>query len=394
MPSTFTTNTGLEQPGDGEQAGLWGDTVNTNYDILDRALNGVVSVSLASTSYTLTTSNGTLSEGQYAAVLFTGTPGGAATVTIAPSTAQKTYMIRNGTNQTVTITQGSGGNASIPAGRSAVVACTGTGAGATVFDITALMNTAASANTASAIVQRDASGNFSAGTITAALNGNATSATSATSAATWTTARTITIGSTGKSVNGSGNVSWNLSEIGAQATDATLTALSAYNTNGFLTQTGTDTFAGRTITAGTGTAVTNGDGVSGNPTVAVTTASTAEIQSLSGTNKLPTTAGIATAAALATPSGGANWTPDWSAFISATWVLTGNRTLENPTNVIAGTTRVVRVASDSSTSRTITYGTAYKGFTVPSVTNTAVALITLYAVTSSEIVVSAVEYTA
>ena len=37
----------------------------------------------------------------------------------------------------------------------------------------------------------------------------------ATSAATWTTARTITIGSTGKSVNGSGNVSWTLAEIGA-----------------------------------------------------------------------------------------------------------------------------------------------------------------------------------
>jgi len=39
--------------------------------------------------------------------------------------------------------------------------------------------TAASANTASAIVQRDASGNFSAGTITAALTGNASTATTA-----------------------------------------------------------------------------------------------------------------------------------------------------------------------------------------------------------------------
>jgi hypothetical protein len=400
MPSTFTTNTGLEQPGDGEQAGLWGITANTNYDILDRALNGVVTVNLLSTSYTLTTSNGTLSEGQYAAILFTGTPGGTATVTIAPSTAQKTYLIRNATNQTLTITQGSGGNASIPAGRSAVVASTGTGAGATVFDITALVNTATSANTASTLVQRDASGNFSAGTITAALTGNATTATAATtattatSAATWTTARTITIGSTGKSVDGSGNVSWNLSEIGAQASDATLTALAAYNTNGLLTQTGADTFTGRTLTAGTGTSVTDGDGVSGNPTVAVTTASTAEIQSLSGTNKLPTTAGIATAAALATPSGGADWTPDWSAFISATWVLTGDRTLSNPTNVIAGTTRVVRVASDSSTARTISYGANYKGSPATSVTNTNVALLTLYAVTSTEIVVASVGYTA
>jgi len=41
-----------------------------------------------------------------------------------------------------------------------------------------LGSTATSANTPSAIVRRDASGNFSAGTITANLNGNATSATS------------------------------------------------------------------------------------------------------------------------------------------------------------------------------------------------------------------------
>jgi hypothetical protein len=47
---------------------------------------------------------------------------------------------------------------------------------------------ATSANTVSKVVARDASGNFSAGTITAALNGNASTATSATSATTATTA--------------------------------------------------------------------------------------------------------------------------------------------------------------------------------------------------------------
>ena len=41
------------------------------------------------------------------------------------------------------------------------------------------------------------------------------------SAAKWTTARTLTIGSTGKSVDGSGNVSWSLSEIGAAASSHT-----------------------------------------------------------------------------------------------------------------------------------------------------------------------------
>lgn len=55
-----------------------------------------------------------------------------------------------------------------------------------------------------------------------------------------------------------------------QPLDATLTALAAYNTNGILTQTAADTFAGRTITAGAGISITDGNGVAGNPTIAST----------------------------------------------------------------------------------------------------------------------------
>jgi hypothetical protein len=135
MASTFTTNTGIEKIGDGEQTGLWGQTTNLNFDIVDRALNGVLSIPLTTTSFTLTTSSGTLSDGQAAAIVFTGSIGGPATITISPNTAEKTYIIRNESNQSITITQGSGGDVTIPAGGSTTVACTGEGATAQVFEV-------------------------------------------------------------------------------------------------------------------------------------------------------------------------------------------------------------------------------------------------------------------
>jgi hypothetical protein len=81
-------------------------------------------------------------------------------------------------------TPAGGGDVSGPASatNNAVVLFDGT-TGKIIKDST---QTIATANTASTVVARDASGNFSAGTITAALSGNATTATSATTATTAT----------------------------------------------------------------------------------------------------------------------------------------------------------------------------------------------------------------
>lgn len=57
-----------------------------------------------------------------------------------------------------------------------------------------------------------------------------------------------------------------------QAYDADLAAIAGLSSNGIVTRTGSGTAAARTITAGAGISVTNGDGASGNPTIACTVA--------------------------------------------------------------------------------------------------------------------------
>ena len=137
MPSTFTNNGGIELPSDGEKDGVWGDVVNLNMQIVDRLTNGVGAVSLTGTTHTLTTANGVLSDGQYALVVFGGSPSGTNTVTISPNDAEKVYFIRNATAQSVIMSQGSGGNVTIPAGAGAIVYANGAGIGAAVADLTA-----------------------------------------------------------------------------------------------------------------------------------------------------------------------------------------------------------------------------------------------------------------
>lgn len=135
MPSTYTSNLGIELPADGELDGLWGDVVNENMSIIDRAVNGSLALSLSGTSSTLTTSDGALSDGQYGLLVLGGSPSGTHTITISPNDAQKIYLVRNTTAQSVVFTQGSGGNATIRAGSGGVIYADGAGAGAAVVSV-------------------------------------------------------------------------------------------------------------------------------------------------------------------------------------------------------------------------------------------------------------------
>jgi hypothetical protein len=104
----------------------------------------------------------------------------------APSWAAATAAANNGTLTLAVSGTGLSGSATFTANQST----------SSTFTVT---SNATSANTVSTIVARDASGNFSAGTITATLSGNASTATSATSATTATTATTANATATGNS---------------------------------------------------------------------------------------------------------------------------------------------------------------------------------------------------
>ena len=136
MTSSYTANLGIEKPASGDQAGTWGTTTNTNFDIIDRAVNGVGAISLSGTTHTLTTSDGSLSDGQYKVLVLGGSPSGTNTVTISPNDQDKLYFVYNNSGQDAVFTQGSGGNTTVENGATKIIYADGAGAGAQVSDFT------------------------------------------------------------------------------------------------------------------------------------------------------------------------------------------------------------------------------------------------------------------
>ena len=132
----------------------------------------------------------------------------------------------------------------------------GTGAFTASASIPNSATTATSANTASAIVARDASGNFSAGTITATLSGNASTATTATQVS-----NSLTLATSGTGLSGSAT----FNGASAQTFTVTSNATSANTASTIVARDASGNFSAGTITAtlsgnaSTATRVTGGN---------------------------------------------------------------------------------------------------------------------------------------
>jgi cytoskeletal protein CcmA (bactofilin family) len=158
MASTYVNDLRLEEIGTGEQSGTWGATTNTNLELIAEAFSyGSEAIANAST-HTITVADGASDEARSFYMKCTG-GGQACTVTLAPNTLSKVWMIENTTSYTLTFSQGSGANVAILAGEVKMIATDGAGSGAAIYDLLTDVNLAGTTKVAALTT----SGNVSVG---------------------------------------------------------------------------------------------------------------------------------------------------------------------------------------------------------------------------------------
>lgn len=120
MASTYSALK-IELIATGEQAGTWGTTTNTNLGTaLEQAIVGKADITLASTSETITLTNSNALQDARALYLnLSGTPGGATTLNVPA--IEKNYIVKNGSDQVVTIKVSGQTGVAIPVGKTALV---------------------------------------------------------------------------------------------------------------------------------------------------------------------------------------------------------------------------------------------------------------------------------
>ena len=132
--ATYVNDLRLTELATGEGSGTWGDTTNTNLELIANS-TGLGSEAIANAStHTITMADGAADEFRSLFLRLTG-GGQACTVTLAPNTLSHTWIMRNETAAALTLTQGSGANVVIAAGQTKIVATDGAGSGAVVYEL-------------------------------------------------------------------------------------------------------------------------------------------------------------------------------------------------------------------------------------------------------------------
>jgi len=134
--ATYVNDLRLKEIGTGESSGTWGSETNTNLELIAEAFSySSTGEAIADAStHTITMADGTSDEARSFYLKCTG-GGQACTVTLAPNTLSKVWLIENTTSYTLTFSQGSGANIAVAAGQVKMIATDGAGSGAAVYDL-------------------------------------------------------------------------------------------------------------------------------------------------------------------------------------------------------------------------------------------------------------------
>ena len=137
--ATYVNNLRLKEIATGDESGTWGTSTNTNLELIGEALGYATQASFGSDADATTTiADGAADPAR--ALYFKVTSGASLTatrtLTIAPNTVSKVFIIENATtgSQDIAISQGSGANVTVPNGGVKIIYTDGAGSGAAVVD--------------------------------------------------------------------------------------------------------------------------------------------------------------------------------------------------------------------------------------------------------------------
>jgi hypothetical protein len=133
----YVNNLRLTEIATGDESGTWGTTTNTNLELIADAFgSGTEAITTNADTHTTTIANGAADEGRAIYLKYTGTLDSACTITLAPNTINKLWIIENATSgsQNIIISQGSGANITIGNGKVSAIFTDGAGNGAAVLD--------------------------------------------------------------------------------------------------------------------------------------------------------------------------------------------------------------------------------------------------------------------